>query len=392
MKELDDALAMRSAGADLLSLALIDTRNHTLRWLSLFESTGALDKRDGGAAALWLAGHGGWYQDQWIARHVQRQRGEDSDGSALRLAPADAAVDAWYGGALVPPSPDRLRRYLAETLETTLDLLATAGDDDASLHYFRLALRHEDRLAESLAERAAELQLPLPGDLLPPQPVRPARDALWLPAQTVALGSTPGGCVPENERWAHAVVMPEFEIDAQAVSWARYIEFAEDGGYDRREHWSEPGWVWLQNEGRRAPRHVEQLRGAVLVQRQGQMQRVAAALPVLHVSRFEAEAWCRWAGRRLPTEPEWTAAALGAGPRGFVWGDVFEWVAGSARGWLGYAAGPGALDAVPPPGSHQAVLRGAAWMTRQRSRHPQARRFAAPARDTMFCGFRSSAL
>ncbi len=390
MNGLDDAQAVRRAGADLLSLALIDARNHTLAWLALFEAQGALERAEGGAAPLWLAGHGGWYQDHWIARHVQRQRGEDSDAGATRLAPADAAIDAWIGGAAPPPGPGRLRAYLGQTLETTLDLLAAAAPDDAALHYFRLALRHEDRLGESLAERAAELQLPA-SELLLPQPVRPAREALWLPAKTVLLGSPPGGCVPENERWAHEVAVPEFEIDAQAVSWARYIEFAEDGGYDRQQLWTEPGWAWLQAEGRRAPRHVEQLRGAVLVQRQGRMQRVAATQPVLHVSRFEAEAWCRWAGRRLPTEPEWTLAALAAGTRGFVWGDVFEWVAGSARPWPGCHAGPGALDAMPAPGT-QAVLRGASWMTRQRHRHPQARRFAPPARDTMFSGFRSCAL
>jgi gamma-glutamyl hercynylcysteine S-oxide synthase len=121
------------------------------------------------------------------------------------------------------------------------------------------------------------------------------------------------------------------------------------------------------------------------------MQRVAAGQPVLHVSRHEAEAWCRWAGRRLPTEPEWELAAVTAASRGFVWGDVFEWVAGSARAWPGHRGGPGSLDAIPRAGM-LGVLRGASWMTRRRCRHPKARRFAPPARDTMFCGFRSCAL
>jgi gamma-glutamyl hercynylcysteine S-oxide synthase len=120
------------------------------------------------------------------------------------------------------------------------------------------------------------------------------------------------------------------------------------------------------------------------------MQRVAANQPVLHVARHEAEAWCRWAGRRLPTEPEWELAALAGASRGFVWGDVFEWVAGSARAWPGCEAGPGALDAIPWP--TDGVLRGASWMTRSRERHPKARRFAPPERDTMFSGFRSCSL
>jgi formylglycine-generating enzyme required for sulfatase activity len=136
---------------------------------------------------------------------------------------------------------------------------------------------------------------------------------------------------------------------------------------------------------------VEQLRGCVWLQRGGALQRVNAAQPVLHASRFEAEAWCRWAGRRLPTEPEWTLAALQGRARGFVWGDVFEWVAGSAKPWPGHHSGVGSLDLMPPAGAY-GVLRGASWMTRQRARHPQARRFAPPGRDTMFSGFRSCAL
>ncbi len=401
MSPLDDAQAIRCADADLLSLALIDARNHTLRWLAAFEARQALTPTDGGASALWLAAQAGVYQDRWIARNLQRQRGEACDPGAPGLAPADAAIDAWLVEADTGGSPgfdaDTVRGWLAQTLDTTLELLAAAGADDAGLHFFRLALRHEDRLGEALAERAAELQLAAQGDPPLPQralPARPAREALWLPAQRFALGSPAGGTVPENERWAHEIEVPDFEIDALAVSWARFVEFAEDGGYDRREHWSDAGWAWLhsgvRSEARRAPRHVEQLRGGVLALRQGRLQRVALGQPVLHVSRFEAEAWCRWADRRLPTEAEWELAALSASARGFVWGDVFEWVAGSARGWPGHPGGPGSLDRLPPPGT-MGVLRGASWMTRLRCRHPKARRFAPPASDTMFCGFRSCA-
>lgn len=388
---LDDAAAMRRAGADLLSLALMDARNHTLRWLSAFEARGALGRRDGGPSPLALAARAGAWQDRWIARNVRRQCGEAAEPSAVRLPPADAAIDAWLAGAAPAPRADALRAWLAQTLETTLDLLSAAHGDDDGLYVFRAALRHEDRLGEALAERAAALQLHAGGE--PPLPWRepPAqaeRDPVWLPAQRLMLGSPPGGgAVPENERWAHEVALPEFEIDAQPVTWARYVEFAEDGGYDRRECWSEAGWAWLQAEGRRAPRHVEQLRGGVLVQRHGELRRAAPGQAALHVSRHEAEAWCRWAGRRLPTEPEWECAALQAGGRGFAWGQVFEWVAGSARPWPGYSAGASALDALPaqPAG----VLRGASWMTRLRQVHPKARRFAPVEADTAFCGFRS---
>ena len=368
---LDDPVAMRRAGRDLLSLALIDARNHLLGLLALDESP----------AALQLAAQAGSYQEAWIARHVQRQRGEACDPRATRLAGIEALADAWAGGDAIP-APQALRAYLAESLEVTLDLLAGAAEDDASLHYYRLSLLHEDRLCEALAERL----------LAGAPPARAVRDPIWLPAQRWMLGSGPGGLVPHNERWAHEVAVPETEIDAQSVNWGQYVEFAEDRGYERAELWSDAGWAWLQAGGRRAPGHVEQLQGGVLVQRRDGLQRAPALQPVMHANRHEAEAWCRWAGRRLPTEPEWELAACTAASRGFVWGDLFEWVAGSARAWPGAGRpSPGSLDAVPPAGT-QGVLRGGSFATRARWRHPKARRFAAPAHDTMFCGFRSCAL
>ena len=378
---------MRRADADVLSLALIDARNHTLGWLAVFEDNKALEST-AGVLPLWLAGRAAWYQEFWISRHVQRLRGEQADATALRLASIHPQADDWLAGTLPCPGFDvaTLRQYLADTLETTLELLGSAGQSDDALFVYRQSLLHEDHLSEALAETAAAQQL---RGKWPAAPVRAAREALWIPAQTFMLGSTPGGLVPHNERWAHEVAVPEFEIDAQAVSWARYIEFAEDGGYDKRDVWCEPGWAWLQKTERRAPRDVEQLRGGVLVQRHGQLQRAPAGQAATHVSRFEAEAWCRWAGRRLPAEPEWELAALSAASRGYVWGDVFEWVAGSARPWPGYEAT--AWDSMPEPGT-QAVLRGASWLSRARCRHPKARRFVLPQADQMFCGFRSCAV
>ncbi len=392
---LDDPQRIRHADGELLSLALMDARNHTLRWLAAFDGVAA--PPDAVASPLWLAGHAGWYQEHWIARHVQRQRGEHCEASALRLASIDPRADDWLGSRSAGApclAAHEVREYLAATLDITLDLLAGSDGSDDALHFFRAALLHEDRLGETLAELAAAWQLPAGGTAAPPWlplPARPPREPVWWPPQRFSLGARPGGLVPDNERWAHEVEVPEFEIDAQAVSWARYVEFAEDGGYDHRDWWTDAGWAFLQAEGRRAPRHVEQLRGGVLLQRHGQLMRVAADQPALHITRHEAEAWCRWAGRRLPTEPEWELAATLGRSRGFVWGDVFEWVAGSARPWPGHAATPGTLDPMPPPRT-QGVLRGASWMTRPRRRHASARRFAAVDADAAFCGFRSCAL
>ena len=376
---LDDPHAIRVAGRELLSLALIDCRNLLLVLLALDESPVALRR----------AAQVGWYQEYWIARHLQRQRGEDCDATGPRLAGLEPAIDEWLAPGSPPPA-QALREYLAETLEVTLDLLGGSAEDDASLHFFRMSLLHEDRMGETFLQQLA----------LGSMPARADRDALWMPAQRWSLGSPPGrGLVPVLERGAEAIQLPEFQIDAQPVNWARYVEFMADGGYDRAELWTAPGRQWLQAQGRRAPRTVEQWRGGVVVQRGtgalASLQRAAAGQPALHVNLHEAMAWCRWAGRRLPLEAEWELAAHRGGGRGFAWGDVFEWVAGPARLWEGQWSPPGwlppgCLEVLPPPGS-QAVLRGGSLATRKRWRHPKARRFAAPQRDDMCSGFRSCA-
>jgi formylglycine-generating enzyme required for sulfatase activity len=118
----------------------------------------------------------------------------------------------------------------------------------------------------------------------------------------------------------------------------------------------------------------------------------------MQVTRHEAEAWCRWAGRRLPTEPEWELAAHAALRRGFAWGDVLEWVAGSARLFPGAGARvpPGTLDVIPRAEGEAAanggILRGCTSATPARWRHPKARRFALPHDDRQRSGFRSCAL
>jgi len=394
---------IRRAGRDLLSLALMDARNRTLRWAGANEQVlansrwrlGPLAEPQPGDPPLWTLGHLGWFQEYWIARNLQRYQGERADARATRLASIDPSSDACYDPARVPsgmrwrlqtPDLDTIRQYLVDTLETTLDLLDHAGADDASLYFFRLALFHEDRRAEALAVLSQTLGLSMPS--VPALEAVAMRAPLLFPAAVWRLGSDPGGFSFDNERPVQQEPVPEFEIDAQPVTWAQYAEFVEDGGYDEPRWWHADGWSWVQRDQRRTPRHVEQLRHGVVARRFGQAVRVPMGQPAMHISWYEADAWCRWAGRRLPTEPEWELAAHQGASRGFRWGQVWEWTAGTFRPYPGFQPGPDASYSQTAFGTHRA-LRGASFVTSERLRHGKFRFFLRAERDDWFTGFRS---
>ena len=393
---------LRQAGKGLLSLALIDARNRTLRWIGAFEavlgqSKLEIEPRADADPLLWELGHIGWFQEHWIARNVQRQRGELGDATRPKLASILPEADRCFDPAnsvqasrWAMPLPDlqTTRQYLVDTLETTLELLEATSEDDDALYFYRLALFHEDARVEHFAVLAQALGLDT--GLAGTPTSAAARAPLLFPATRFMLGSAPGGLVFDNEKWAHEVALPEFEIDAQAVQWSQYAEFVEDGGYDERGHWSEAGWSWLQATGRRVPRYVDQLRQGVLQQRFGKLLRVPMSQPVVHVSWFEADAWCRWAGRRLPAEVEWETAACQGTSRGFRWGDVREWTASTMRPYPGYAAGPAAAQPSPEYGGGK-VLRGASFAGAGRLRSEKQRHFDTPKNDLGFYGFRSCA-
>jgi formylglycine-generating enzyme required for sulfatase activity len=381
---LDDAQAMRQADRELLSLALMHARNRTLAWFGALESVASPPPL--GLAAWWPAGRAAWFQERWIARNVQRARGAAADATQAPLASIEPQADGWWaqdadGGDA--PACDAVREYMAETLEVTLELLALTDNSDDALHWYRAALFEEDAMVLRFAALAQAARHARVKPLVTDRVLRPARAPLWFAAQRWQLGSAPVGYVPAAERWAHEEAVPEFEIDAQPITWQQFAEFVQDGGYDDAALWSDQGAAWLQAEGRRTPRDVEQIRNGVLLQRFGQLVRAPAGEAASMLSWHEATAWCRWAGRRLPTELEWELAASLGASRGVVWGDVPEWTAGRARAWPGGAA---AWDT----GLH--VQRGVAWFEPRRLAHPKARRFVWAGCDTGFAGFRSCAL
>jgi ergothioneine biosynthesis protein EgtB len=393
---------VRSSDRDVLSLAMMDARNYTLALFDAFAPLAA----DGYTVPyapsleppLWLLGHVGWFTERLALRAADASR-------------AAAFDDALYDPARVPhrmrweaklPPLQQIKDLLEQTLEDALDRLSGLPNTDAALEAHRTCLFHEEAHAEQLHGMLQALALPeLPVLRRAVAPVR-SREALSIPAvryrlgapqaaSDAAPGATGAGFCFDNERWQHDVQVPPFEIDAQPVTWSQYVEFIEDGGYDHPSWWSERGRDWLLATQRRAPLHVEQARKQVLVKRFGNTVRVALEEPVRHASFWEAQAFARWAGRRLPTEVEWEVAAVGGSRRGFAWGQVLEWTATPFRPYPGFAPGLWPDYSEPCFVSHQAV-RGASFATSPRLRYPQRRSFMLPERDEAFIGFRTCAL
>jgi ergothioneine biosynthesis protein EgtB len=207
-------------------------------------------------------------------------------------------------------------------------------------------------------------------------------------------GEQAGGFVFDNERQAAPCDVAPFAIDASLVSNGAYLEFVRNGGYQRAKYWSEAGRAWLMGQERSAPRYWRREGDEWYSLRFGRRVALDPAEPVRHVSLHEAEAYCSWAGRRLPSEEEWEYAATAAlTPRqpGYAWGALWEWTASAFLPYPGFEADRYREYSKPWFGSRQ-VLRGASFATPARLRSPHFRNFYTPERDDIFAGFRTCAL
>jgi iron(II)-dependent oxidoreductase len=234
----------------------------------------------------------------------------------------------------------------------------------------------------------------------------------------------------DNERPAHVVDLDGFWIDTTPVVNADYLAFMEDGGYHDRRHWTDDGWAWRQEADLTAPQfwHPEG-GGSWSVRRYGRSLPLVPDEPVQHVCWYEADAYARWAGKRLPSEAEWEKAAswtpeglkrrfpwgdepatdelanlgqrhfgpapAGAYPRGAgPWGaeqmvgDVWEWTSSDFTAYPGFVSFPYREYSEVFYGSDYKVLRGGSWATDPVAVRTTFRNWDFPVRRQIFCGFR----
>lgn len=347
---------------------------------------------------LWEFGHVAWFQERWCLR------GRDASGPSLL-----AHADRWYDSSRVEHRsrwaldlPDRAvtRRYASAVLAATLRALDAAADDDAGLYCFRLALYHEDMHAEAFAYLRQTLSYPAPAAPqaseapavpagLVPMPQLPSPFDIALDGGAFVQGASPGaGFVFDNEKWAHKVHVAPFTIASSPVSETEFAAFVDDGGYTRPQWWSDVGHAWLAADGATRPRAWRRTSRGWERRRFDQWSPIESDAPVVHVNAVEAEAYCRWAQRRLPTEAEWEFGAVNGAIRPY---GVWEWTATPFTPYPGFS--PDLYEDYSAPWFHtHRVLRGASRATPARLWHPRFRNFYVPERGDVFAGFRTCAI
>lgn len=389
----------RTLAGEALADALRECRSRTRAWtFDLSDAQWRVPQRAGVNLVAWELAHLAWFAEFWVLRgpHVVDTQGFVQASRPARIAGPDALFDSSrlaHIARWAAPLPARaeIDARLGAQLDACLAALAGLDDSDEALYFHRLALFHEDMHGEAFAWLRAMLGYAAPEGLALPRLA--TASPIDLPAAQVRIGWPPtrGGFAFDNESPDHPVTLPGFEIDAQPVTAGHYLRFVESGGYDDPSFWPGGGALWRaaqpQGHPARWRRHPDQT--------QWEMRWFDRWLPldpdqpVIHVSAWEAEAYARWAGRRLPTAAEWEHAA--ASQPTFGWGgSVWEWTASTFTPYPGFVAGPYRDYSVPWFGDHR-ELRGGAFATHARLHDPRYRNFFQPDRTDVFAGFRTAA-
>ena len=430
----------RRPSAEALVEALLDARSVELELLDGLSDSQMLGARGHFVEPpIWEMGHVGWFQESWILRHL--------DGALTLLPGSDGIYDSFnvsYTGRWEHDYPSRRKTlaYITEVLQRSVGRLESREPTGPEAYFYTLAALHEDMHAENLSLIRQTLGYPRPTLCrVDPTWAFPPVEPAWrvhdvaVPGGTFMLGATPDEpFVFDNEKWAHAVEVRLFRISSTPVTTAEFQAFVDDDGYRRRELWGRRGWEWRRREGVEHPLFwVRGRDGRWHERRFGVIVPLQPWHPVMHVNWYEAEAYGRWAGRRLPTEAEWEMAAsfepaTGA-KRRFPWGDdpptpdranldyraggtvdvralpagdsplgcrqmignVWEWVDDTFQPYPGFVCDPYKEYSQPYFGQKK-ILKGGCWATRSRLIRSTWRNFYMRHRRNVFAGFRTVAL
>ena len=342
----------------------------------------------------WELAHLAWFAEFWVLRGPHERH---ADGHATaRHAPRFAGPDAHFDSARLAhaarwttpmPARDELERMLAGQLDACVEALPREADD-AALYFHRLALFHEDMHGEAFCWLRSALGYAAPAGIAMPQV--PASAPTFMRGGEIRIGASEaaGGFAFDNERPGRTLTLADFEIDSAPVSAGAFARFVDAGGYDDPRLWPGAAGAWRAASALPHPqRWRRDTRGDWQLRWFDRWLPLDPMSPAMHLNAFEAEAWCRWAGRRLPSAAEWEHAA----PQ-IHWGrSVWEWTADAFGPHPGFASGPYREYSEPWFGDHR-ELRGGAFATQARMHDARYRNFFQPQRTDIFAGFRSAAL
>jgi iron(II)-dependent oxidoreductase len=387
---------------------------------------------------LWEIGHVAYFHELWTLRHL--------DGADPLLENADqlydsisiAHADRWNLPLL---SLEDTKTYMQRVLDAEIARLNKNDVTALDVYLTRYAVFHEDMHTEAYTYSRRTLSYPAPvfaDSVLQDKTydAGPLDGDAQIEGGRFLLGAEKNSdfCF-DNEKWLHPVRIEPFAIARAATSYQQYAAFVDDGGYENQQHWDKEGWDWLQKNNLKTPDGWKKdASGKWQIRQFNQWQAMRPHAAVIHINWFEASAWCRWAGRRLPTEAEWELSASGSPEninekRRYPWGDevpcekhvnmnsramrtidvgalpdgdsaygcrqmlgnVWEWTADTFEPYPGFVADM-YQDYSQPLFGQTKVLRGGAWSTRSRMIRNTWRNYYGPERNDVFAGFRSCAL
>jgi iron(II)-dependent oxidoreductase len=388
----------------------------------------------------WEIGHTAYFYEYWVLRQHLGEQPVFPNVDELYDSISIAHEDRW--DLPLPDLTDTLA-YMQEVQARVCRHLENGGVDSKRDYLARYAVFHEDMHTEAFTYTRQTLGYPAPAipgvRRMDPESDDVSADVA-IPGGTFMLGADPHqGFVFDNEKWGHERRVAPFRIARTAVSNAQFAAFVDAGGYAGREWWSDTGWEWLQGQGLDHPVYWRMHEGGWQIRHFDDWQPMQSRAAMIHVSWHEAQAYCRWAGRRLPTELEWEVAAAGEPTvdglglaqvkRAFPWGDEppapgLANLDGHAMGTIdvgALAAGDSAFGCrqmignvwewtdtlfEPYPGfepdmyadysqplfGETRVLRGGGWATRGRMIRNTWRNYYGAQRNDVFAGFRTCAI